>query len=163
HYRRHCRGQRARGRRHGHHQRRCWHSVTGLAQHVNVSPNGRVGGSVLSAAQTIDAFGSVGRGITAFGGTLQLAGPVGGPVLARVETLTVAPTARVLGSLDYQAKQQSAVPDSTVAGGVTFTPAPQQQPAPAPVLNGLFDLGSLIGLVGSFLIGGLAIVLMPRA
>jgi cytoskeletal protein CcmA (bactofilin family) len=139
------------------------HSVTGLAQHVNVSPNGRVGGSVLSAAQTIDAFGPVGRGITAFGGTLQLAGSVGGPVLARVETLTVAPTARVLGSLDYQAKQAAAVPESAVAGGVKFTPAPQNEPAPTPVLNGLFDLGGMIGLVASFLIGALAIVLMPRA
>jgi hypothetical protein len=31
------------------------------------------------------------------------------------------------------------------------------------VLNGLFDLGGLIGLCGSFLIGALAVVLMPRA
>ena len=138
-------------------------SVTGIAQHVNVSSNGRVGGSVVAAGQTIDAFGSVGRGITVFGGTLQVAGPVGGPVLARVETLSVAPTARVAGSLDYQAKQAASLPDGTVAGAVTFTPAPQQQPAPTPFLNGLFDLGSLIGLVGSFLIGALAIVLVPRA
>ena len=138
-------------------------NVTSLAQHVDVSSNGRVGGSIVAAGQTIDTFGDVGRGMTVGGGTLQLAGAVGGPVLARVETLTVAPTARVAGSLDYQAKEEAALPSGTVTGEVHFTPAPQQAPQPAPVLNGLFDLGGLIGLVGSFLIGALAIVVAPRA
>jgi hypothetical protein len=137
-------------------------SVTGGAQRVDLSSNGRVGGSVVAAAQTVDAFGSVGRGMTVGAGTLQLAGPVGGPVVARVETLSVAPTARLASSLDYQAKQEAVVPAGTVSGAVQFTPTPQQAPAPEPV-NGLFDLGGLIGLFGSFLIGALALVLMPRA
>jgi hypothetical protein len=138
-------------------------SVTGLAQHVNLTSNGRIAGSVVAVGQTIDAFGQVGRGITVGGGTLQLAGPVGGPVEARVETLAVAPTAHVAGALDYQAKQEATLPSGAVFGGVHFTPAPQQAPQPTPVLNGLFDLGGLIGLVGSFLVGAVAIVLMPRA
>jgi hypothetical protein len=138
-------------------------NVTGLAQHVNVTSNGRVAGSILALGQTIDAFGQVGRGMTVGGGTLQLAGPVGGPVLARVESLAVAPTARLASTLDYQAKQQTAIPDGTVNGGVQFAPTPQGAEQPAPVLNGLFDLGGLIGLCGSFLIGALALILMPRA
>jgi hypothetical protein len=88
---------------------------------------------------------------------------VGGPVLARVETLSVAPTAHLASSLDYQAKQEAAVPSGTVGGGVHFAPTPQQAPQPAPLLNGLFDLGGLLGLVGSFLVGALAIILLPRA
>jgi cytoskeletal protein CcmA (bactofilin family) len=138
------------------------HSVTGLAQHVDISPNGRVGGSVLALGQSIDAFGPVGRGMTVFGSTLQLAGSVGGPVEARVETLSVAPTARLAGSLDYQAKQESTIPNGTVGGSVRFQPAPEEPARPAPLLNGLFDLGGLIGLFGSFLIGALALVLLPR-
>jgi cytoskeletal protein CcmA (bactofilin family) len=138
-------------------------NVSGLAQHLNVGSNGRIAGSVLAAGQTIDAFGLVGRGITVGGGTLQLAGQVGGPVLARVEALSVAPTAHLASNLDYQANEEAAIPSGTVSGAVNFTPAPQQPAQPAPVLNGLFDFGGLIGLVGSFLIGALAIMLMPRS
>jgi cytoskeletal protein CcmA (bactofilin family) len=138
-------------------------SVSGLAQHVNVSPTGRVGGSLLALAETVDAFGPVGRGLNVGGGTLELAGPVGGPVLARVETLSVAPTAHLAGSLDYQAKQEAALPSGTVTGEVRFAPTPQQAPRPAPLLNGLFDLGGLLWLCGTFLVGTLAVVLLPRA
>jgi hypothetical protein len=139
------------------------HNVSALAQHVNLTSNGRILGSIVALGQSIDAFGQVGRGIAAGGGTLQLAGPVGGPVTARVENLLVAPTARLASSLDYQAKQEAAVPAGTVSGAVHFEPTPQQAPRPEPLFNGLFDLGSLIGLVGSFLIGAVTIMLMPRA
>lgn len=138
-------------------------SVTGIAQHLNLTSNGRVGGSVVAAGQSFDAFGPIGRSVTDFSSTLQLAGTVGGPVQAKVETLTIASTARLAGSLDYQAKQEAAVPPGSVSGAVQFTPAPQQQPQPTPLLNNLFDLGGLIGLCGSFLVGALAILLMPRA
>ncbi len=138
-------------------------SMTGLGQHVNLTSNGQIGGSVTAIGQTLDVFGRLGRGMTVAGGTLQLAGTVGGPVLARVETLSVAPTAHLASSLDYQAKQAAALPTGAVGGAVHFTPTPQQAPRPEPVLNGLFDIGSLIGLVGSFLLGALAIILMPRA
>jgi hypothetical protein len=96
------------------------------------------------------------------GGTLQLAGPVGGPVLARVDTLSVAPTAHLSSTLDYQAKEEASLPTGAVSGAVQFTPAPQQAPRPEPLLNGLFDLGGLIGLVGTFLLGAVAITLIPR-
>jgi hypothetical protein len=140
-------------------------NVTGLAQHVNVTSNGRVAGSILTGSQTIDAFGQVGRGMTVGGGTLQLAGSVGGPVLARVESLSVAPTAHLASTLDYQAKEQAAVPAGTVTGGVHFEPTPQAAPRPTlqPASNGLFDFGDLISLCGSFLVGALALMLMPRA
>jgi cytoskeletal protein CcmA (bactofilin family) len=138
-------------------------SLTGAAQHVNLTSNGRIAGSVTAVGQTIDAFGSIGRGVLAGGGTLQLAGPVGGPVQARVETLSVAPSARLASSLHYQAKQEAALPGGSVSGDVSYMPMPQQAPRPEPLFNGLFDLGGLIGLIGSFVIGALAIILTPRA
>jgi len=139
------------------------HNVSALAQHVNLTSNSRVTGSLLALGQSVDAFGQIGRGMTVGGGTLQLAGPVGGRVMARVENLSVAPTARLGSSLDYQAKQEAAIPSGAVNGDVNFQPTPQQPPQPAPLLNGLLDLGGLIGLVGSFLIGAVALILMPRA
>jgi hypothetical protein len=139
------------------------HNVSALAQHVNLTSNSRVTGSLAALGGSIDAFGQIGRGVTAGGGTLQLAGPVGGRVLARVENLSVAPTAHLASSLQYQAKEEAAIPSGAVSGDVNFEPTPQQTPRPAPLFNGLLDLGGLIGLVGSFLIGAVAIILMPRA
>jgi cytoskeletal protein CcmA (bactofilin family) len=121
-------------------------NITGIAQHLNLTSAGRIGGSVVALGQSIDAFGPVGRG----------------PVLARVDTLSVAPTAHLSSTLDYQAKEEASLPTGAVSGAVQFTPAPQQAPRPEPLLNGLFDLGGLIGLVGTFLLGAVAITLIPR-
>jgi cytoskeletal protein CcmA (bactofilin family) len=138
-------------------------SVTSASQHLNVTSNARIGGSVVAAGQNLDVFGQVGRGMTVGGGTLQVAGSVGGPVLAHLETLSVAPTAHLAGNLDYQANQEAPLPAGAVGGTVQFHPAPQRAPQPTPFLNGLFGLGGLIGLVGSFLLGAISIMLMPRA
>ena len=137
-------------------------SVTSLAQQVNISSGGRVGGSLVAAGETISAFGPVGRGITAGGGTLQLGGPVGGKVLAWAETLSLGPNTRIAGDLEYRSDRQADIPSGTVAGRVRYTPI-EREARREPVLNGLFDFGGLVWLVGSAILGALAITLAPRA
>lgn len=141
---------------------RVGHSVTGLAQQVNVSSSGSVDGSLVAAGETVSAFGPVGRGITAGGGTLQLGGPVGGKVLAWANTLSLGPTTRIAGDLEYRSENQAEIPSGTVAGRVQYDPI-ERQPRQAPLLNGLFDFGGLVWLAGSAILGGLVIVLAPRA
>jgi cytoskeletal protein CcmA (bactofilin family) len=138
------------------------HSVTGLAQQVNISSSGRVDGGLVAAGETISAFGPVGRGITAGGGTLQLGGPVGGKVLAWAETLSLGPNTRIAGDLEYRSERQAAIPPGTVAGRVQYDPI-EREPRQAPLLNGLFDFGSLVWLFGSTILGALAIIFAPRA
>jgi cytoskeletal protein CcmA (bactofilin family) len=138
------------------------HNVTSLAQQVNVSTSGRVDGSVVAAGETISAFGPVGRGITAGGSTLQIGGPVGGDVLAWAQTLSFGPNARITGDLDYHSERQATVPGGAVSGQVQFQPV-EREPQQTPVLNGLLDFGGLIWLFGSAIVGGVAIVLAPRA
>jgi cytoskeletal protein CcmA (bactofilin family) len=137
-------------------------SVTSLAQQVNISTTGRVDGSVLAAGETISAFGSVGRGITAGGGTVQLGGPVGGTVKTWAQNLSLAPSTRIAGDLEYYSENQVGAPSGTIAGQVQFHQVKREQQQP-PVLNGLFDFGGLIWLMGSAILGALAIVLAPRA
>ena len=137
-------------------------SVTGLGQQVNISSRGRVDGSLVAAGETISAFGPVGRGVTAGGGTLQLGGPVGGEVLAWAETLSLGPNTRIAGDLEYRSERQIDIPNGTVAGRVQFAPIEREERR-APLLNGLFDFGGLLWLFGSAIVGGLAIVLAPRA
>ncbi|HLZ28380.1 MAG TPA: hypothetical protein VKV73_13755 [Chloroflexota bacterium] len=140
-------------------------SVTGLAKQVSVSSTSQVDGSVLAAGDTVSVLGPVGRGITAGGGTLQFGGPVGGEVLAWAKSLAVGPNTRIAGNLEYHSEQPAAIPGGTVAGQVQFDQIvrqPQQPPQP-PLLNGLFDFGGLIMLVGSAILGALTIILAPRA
>ena len=138
-------------------------NVTAAGQRVMLGTNGRVGGSILAAAETLSAFGPIGRGATFAASTAQLAGPIGGNVLARVGSLSIAPTARITGALDYHAEQQASVPSGSVGGQVTFTQVERrEEKPPKPVLlNGLLDLGGLIWLFGSAILGAIAIRLFP--
>src|SRR5205823_9054971 len=98
------------------------HSVSGLAQQINISSSGRVGGSLVAAGETISTFGPVGRGITAGGGTLQIGGPVGGKVLAWARTLSLGPNTHIDGDIDYHADTQAEIPGGAVAGRVQVQP-----------------------------------------
>lgn len=140
-------------------------NVTAAGQRVTIGSNGQVGGSVLAAAETLSAFGPIGRGATFAASTAQLAGPVGGNVLARVGSLSIQPTARIAGGLDYHAKQETSVPPGTVSGPVAFTRVEheeEQSRQPDP-FYGLFDLGMLIWLVGSALLGVVGLLVVPPA
>ena len=137
-------------------------SVTAAAQEIDVTSNGRVGGSVVGVGQSVGTFGSIGRGMTIGAETLQIAGPVGGDVLARVENLILTPAASIGGELDYRANRQAETPSGAISGPVQFEPNDQTESDTPPPLNGLFDIGGLIGLVGSALLGVLLIVVAPR-
>ena len=137
-------------------------SITGLAEQVNISSSGRVDGSLLAAGETLSLFGPVGRGITAGGGTLQLGGPVGGKVVVWAQNLSLGPNTRIAGDLEYYAERQLDTSGGTVAGQVRFHQIERQE-RQAPLLNGLFDFGGLILLVGSAILGALAIIFAPRA
>lgn len=143
-------------------------NVSAAGQRVTVSSSGRIGGSVLGGAETLSTFGQIGRGLTVGAGTAQIGGPVGGRVRADVGTLTLGPEARIGGGLDYRAQNEASLPPGTVAGPITFTQAErddeddEDEDRPS-LLNGLFDVGGLIWLVGSALLGALAIRSFPAA
>jgi len=136
--------------------------VSSLAQQVNISSSGRVDGSLLAAGETISVFGPIGRGVTIGGGTLQLGGPVGGKVVAWAQNLSLGTNARIGGDLEYYSERQVDTPSGTVAGRVQYHQVERQE-RQAPLLNGLFDFGGLIWLIGSAILGALAIIFAPRA
>src|SRR5207244_7946174 len=59
-------------------------------------------------------------------------------------------------------EHQADISPGAVAGQVRFDQIQPKQ-RQEPLLNGLFDFGGLIWLIGSAILGGLAIVLAPRA
>jgi len=138
------------------------HNVSGLAQQVNLSSSGRVDGSLLAAGETISVFGPVGRGLTIGGGTLQLGGPVGGKAIVWAQNLSLGPSTRIAGDLEYYSERQVALPSGTIAGQVQYHLVEREQRQP-PLLNGLFDFGGLVWLFGSAILGALVIIFAPRA
>lgn len=138
-------------------------NVTAGAGRVDIGPRGQIGGSVLAGTNVLTSFGSVGGGVTAGASNVQIAGTVGESVHARVGTLTVEPGARIGGAVVYEADQEAAIPVGTVTGPVAFTQRPIEPPQQESPLFGLFDVGGLIWLVGSALLGILLVKLFPRA
>ena len=65
-------------------------------------------GSLLGGASSLDLFGPIGRGLTFGAGSADLAAPVGGNVKAGVETLTIEPSARIGGALEYHSQREQA-------------------------------------------------------
>src|SRR5262249_44908749 len=135
-------------------------NVSGLAQQLNITSSGRVDGSLLAAGETISTFGPVGRGATVGGGTVQLSGPVGGNVTTWAQTLSLGPNARIAGNLEYYSEHPT---DTTAVAGTVQYHLVQREERQAPMLNGLFDFGGLVWLIGSALLGALAIIMAPRA
>jgi cytoskeletal protein CcmA (bactofilin family) len=135
-------------------------NVSGLAQQLNITSSGRVDGSLLAAGETISTFGPVGRGATVGGGTVQLSGPVGGNVTTWAQTLSLGPNARIAGNLEYYSEHPT---DTTAVAGTVQYHLVQREERQAPLLNGLFDFGGLVWLIGSALLGALAIIMAPRA
>src|SRR5207302_10254221 len=91
-----------------------------------------------------------------------LGGPVGGKDLVWAQNLSLGPNTRIAGDLDYYAESQVETPSGTVAGRVQYHQVQREQRQP-PLLNGLFDFGGLIWLLGSAILGALAIIFAPRA
>jgi cytoskeletal protein CcmA (bactofilin family) len=138
-------------------------NVTAGAGRVDIGPRGQIGGSVLAGTNVLASFGSVGRGVTVGGSSVQIAGTVGESVQASVGTLTVEPGAKISGAVVYEADQEAAIPAGAAAGPVTFTQRPIEPPQQESPLFGLFDVGGLIWLAGSALLGILLVKLFPRA
>jgi hypothetical protein len=63
--------------------------------------------------------------------------PVGGKVQAWANTLSLGPTRRIAGDLEYHSEHQADIPYGTVAGRVQFDQVQPEQ-RQAPLLNGLF-------------------------
>ena len=72
------------------------------------------------------------------------------------------PGTRIGGNLEYHSERQAEIPSGTVAGQVKFDQVEPRQ-RQAPILNGLFDFGGLVLLVGSGILGALMLIFAPRA
>lgn len=139
-------------------------NVTTAGQLVSLGRQGEVLGSMLGAAQDLTLLGPVGRGVRAYASALQLGGTVGGNVDADVATLTVDPTARIVGRLTYSSEHAAAIPTEIAAGGVQFRQVERAEPrgeSREDPFGGLFRFFALVSLLGSVILGVLLVHFLP--
>lgn len=132
-----------------------------------LGPNARVTGDLKAFVQSASLQGAVEGAVSATGGEVTLAGPVGGSATIRAENLIVAPSARIAGDLDYASRRETALPGSDVVKGeVRYEElrSEEEEEEAEPSRGGggsLFWWGAKV--LAAFLVGLVGVLLFPRA
>jgi cytoskeletal protein CcmA (bactofilin family) len=133
-----------------------------IQQGLFFQPDATVGGNAGLFGGTVVAAGTVERDLNIGAADVQLRGIVGGDATLDGNTIMVADTARVAGTLAYTTPSELSVP-AGVAETVTFTPTPVQ---PEPQDQGLNPvvaniLRAVLTLAGFALLGWLLLRFVP--
>lgn len=136
-------------------------NVLALAQDLQTGPQSQIDGSVTATAGSLALGGTIARGVDASATQTTLGARVGRDANLTTASLTVSPSARVAGRLRYVSGQIASIPVGVAAGGVeraspTDQPPPQAQQAAA-AMNAL----GILWLIGTLLLGILAVHFMP--
>lgn len=86
---------------------------------VVVRESARIAGDAFVAGRTVEMHGAIDGDLRVVGEMVTITGAVNGDVVVRAGTFTLAPTARIGGSLTYTAEDRANVsPAATEAGGI---------------------------------------------
>ena len=146
-------------------------SVGAVASHKARLAGGRVqltraGGIDAKATLTggaIEIDGAVGGQLTAFGGTVRIDGNVGGDVTVAARSLVLGPAARIDGRLTYRGPSPAEVhPQAVIGGGMNYLVLRFEDERLKPLAKAVAWGGAAAFTAGLFLIGLLAIVMLPQ-
>ncbi len=100
--------------------------LTAVGGKIQLLPDAKVGGEMIAVGGMITVDGTVMKDLTVAGGELIINGKVSGNVRVKnVEKLTLGPTARITGNLEYASVNDAVVAEGAVISGeVVHNPAP---------------------------------------
>jgi hypothetical protein len=132
--------------------------------HVELGKRGQVSGKTTLAGGRVSVFGNAGRQLAVFGEHVTLDGEVNGDVTIASRTLSIGPSARVTGKLTYRGSSPVQMdPAAIIAGGVNYLSFNFEDETYQPVARAVAWVGAIAFTVGLFLIGMLAILLLPNS
>lgn len=138
-------------------------NVLAFAQDLETGPQSDVGGSLIAAAGTLKAGGTIHRGIDASASQTALDAQIGRDVNVSTVVLTVSPATRIGGRLRYVSNQAATIPSGVAAGGVTrASPSADQGTQQSATTAAAINILSILWLVGTLLLGVLAVHYLPR-
>jgi cytoskeletal protein CcmA (bactofilin family) len=132
------------------------------ANDVTLSTNGKVGRDAILAGNDAALRGQITREVQASGRSLSIDGHVGGSVRAQVQTLRLAGTAAIDGSLSYTSENEAQVASGAQIRGRTDRTTPP--PGPTQIVPGPAGLviDWLRGLVGLLVLGLFLVIFFPH-
>lgn len=149
-------------------------NATILGGSVALSDSGKIAGSLVSAGGTVSVNSPVGKGANIAGGQVNLSNSIGGEVNAYASSLTLNPTAKIAGDLNYWSENQSQInSEASVSGEVKYHYVESKKYNEQKAKE-VTDKGQLLGVITagtftfylysfvvSFIIGLLLINLLP--
>ena len=131
-----------------------------------LAPQSSVGGDALLGAGAVSLGGPIARNVLMSVGQLTIQAPIGGNVTGNAGSIHLASGAKIGGNLSYTGQTDATLdPGAAVAGTISRTAPPQQQPRneSAGFAGKLFGefVGWLRTVVGLFAVGLLFVLLWP--
>lgn len=148
-------------------------NVTAGAGTIMVTPQAKIGGSMLIGAGTLDAYGPVGKGITAGTGMITLNNTIGGDVMIATEDFILQPKTKIAGDISYWSQKEASIADNvTLSGALTYHKIEQNEARTSGmartgaksmmgILAGIGMLLTGIGFITLFLFGIIIMSLLP--
>ena len=96
-------------------------NATILARDTTMTKKAIVTGDVTGGTASFTLDGGIGRDLLIGSSVMKINGTVGRDVNAGLETLSIAPGAKIAGNLSYQSTNEASIPEGVVAGKTTYT------------------------------------------
>ncbi len=93
---------------------------------LNITDKASIGGDVTGGVSTLTVDGTIGRDLVLGAGDATIRGTVGRNISSEVETLSLASTAKVGGSLTYTSEKEATVANGAVVSGETTRNQPER-------------------------------------
>lgn len=129
---------------------------------VQITRRSTIAGKATLAGAKINVEGKIGRQLSVFAGSVVLDGQVAGDVTVAARSLVVGPNARIAGRLTYRGPAPADVSPQAVIGKMNYVPFSFDDKRWQPVARAFAWAGALAFTVGLFLLGALAILLLPE-
>ena len=132
--------------------------------HVELTKRARVSGKTTLVGGRVSMLGNAGHQLAVFGEHVTLDGQVDGNVTIASRTLYIGPSARISGKLTYRGTAPVQIdPAAVIAGGVNYLSFNFADETYQPVARVVAWVGAIAFTIGLFLIGMIAILLLPNS
>lgn len=94
-------------------------NVMNFGADLNIRHTGRVEGDVVALGNELTVDGEIGRGLRAAVGTVVISGTINGGASIKAHSITLMPTARIIGDFKYKSEKQAKIESGAQITGET--------------------------------------------
>ena len=139
-------------------------NVTLVGGSLEITDSAGINGSLVSAGGNLSVFGPIGKGAAIGAGAATIGNLINGDITAGVGELTLTPSAKVSGDLNYWSDADAQIQQGAEISGKTTHNFPQkkEREEPRKALGGVFAFFKIASFLAALLIGLIFIKLAPQ-